>query len=576
MRLAERLLLGALIVVGVFALAVGAIASERLRARLYDQTAAELQREATVAAARWRAGTDADALADSLGALDAHRVTLVDSAGNVVGDSEFGRDELARLENHGSRPEIAEAVRAGVGRAQRPSPSRGDDELYVAVRAPLGVARVAVGTRTVDRIVAGARTDVWIAALAATLVALVLAWLFARSISRPIAELSDAAGAIAAGEPRRRLPLAAPGEVGDLASALHSMSEQLASRLNALEQNDALMSALVDSLDEGVIAVDSREQVVRVNSAARRLLSLPPVVPFPADDLSRDPELRAALADALRGNATDAVELGLRGRTVVLTARPLAAGGAVLALLDLTTIRRLETVRRDFVANVSHELRTPLTVIAGFSETLADDDPPPEQRRKFIDAIRSNAVRMQRLVDDLLDLSRIESGGWHPMIARVDIPALLGEVASTIETHAAKSAVRIVVDVAPDASVVSADAMAVRQVLSNLAENALRHTESGTVRIFAHRVAGGVELGVADTGSGIAAQHLPRIFERFYRADPSRSRAAGGTGLGLSIVKHLVEAHGGRVRARSEIGVGTEVTAFFPDPSPHVATTAGA
>ena len=565
MKLAERLLLGALVVVGVFAIAVGAIASERLRARLYDQTAAELQREATLAGERWRPGVDADALADSLGTLDGHRVTLVDGAGHVVGDSEFARDELARLENHGSRPEIADAVRAGVGRAQRPSPSRGDDELYVAVRAPLGVARVAVGTRTVDRIVAGARTDVWIAALIAMLVALLLAWLFARSISKPIAELSEEARTIAAGGARRRLPLAAPGEVGDLADVLQSMSEQLASRMNALERNDALMSALIDSLDEGVIAVDVNEQVVRVNAGARRLLSVPPSLPFPADQLSRHPELRAALAAALHGEATDAVELELRERTVVLTARPLAAGGAVLALLDLTAIRRLETVRRDFVANVSHELRTPLTVIAGFSETLADDDPPPDQRRRFVEAIRTNAVRMQRLVDDLLDLSRIESGGWHPTLARVDARAVITETVATIEASAAKAGVKIVADVAPDAGTVNADPMAVRQVLGNLAENAMRHTAAGEIRIFARRGDGGVELGVADTGSGIAPQHLPRIFERFYRADPSRSRAAGGTGLGLSIVKHLVEAHGGHVGAWSEVGTGTEVVAFFPD-----------
>ncbi len=564
MRLAERLLLGALVVVGVLATSVGAIAGERLRNRLYDQTAAELEREARLAAARWTPAADPDSLADSLGALAGHRITLVDAGGRVLGDSEFSRTELAQLENHGDRPEVIAATEIGRGRAQRPSPSRGDDELYVAVRAPLGVARVAVGTRTVDRIVAGARRDVWIAAIAATAVALLLALLFSRSISRPITELSRIASTIAAGRARPRLPLAAPGEIGDLAAALQSMSEQLAVRLEALERNDALMTALVDSLDEGVVAVDARGLVVRTNAGARRLLSLPETVPFPSDRLSRDAELRAALTEALQGRATDATELRIGERTAMLTARPLAAGGAVLALLDLTALRRLETVRRDFVANVSHELRTPLTVIAGFSETLADDDPPADQRRKFIEAIRSNALRMQRLVDDLLDLSRIESGGWRPNMVRVDVRAAAEEAAAEVELGAKMKGVEIIIDVASEAIDLEADALAVRQVLSNLLDNALRHTESGRITIFARRVGDRIDLGVSDTGIGIPVEHVHRIFERFYRVDPARSRMGGGTGLGLAIVKHLVEAHGGRVSAESAPGTGTTVIARFP------------
>ena len=434
MRLAQRLLAGSLTLVGVLVVFVIAIASERLRERLYRQTGDELEREARVVSARWQSSAAADPLADSLGAILGHRVTLIDSGGTVRGDSDFEPDQLAALENHASRPEIVAARARGVGRSQRPSPSRGDDELYVAVRAPLGTARVAVGTRTVDRIVAGARRDVLIAGLASAAVALLLAWLFSRSVSRPISELSDVARGIASGDLGRRPTLAAPGEVGDLAAALHRMAEQLAARLAALERDDALMIALLDSLGEGVIAVDEGGRVVRTNAGALTLLGISERVPFPADRLPRDPALRAALNDAIAGDATDGVELRLHGRTLLLAARPLSGhAGAVLALLDLTPIRRLETVRRDFVANVSHELKTPLTVILGFAETLADHEPSEPQRRKFIEAMRSNAQRMQRLVDDLLDLSRIESGVWQPQLVSIDVAALASEAASAIQ-----------------------------------------------------------------------------------------------------------------------------------------------
>ncbi|HEX8851371.1 MAG TPA: ATP-binding protein [Gemmatimonadaceae bacterium] len=566
MRLAQRLLVGSLVVIGVLVLFMVALASERLRTRLYTQTTDELEREARVVAARWTMRSGADALADSLGAILGHRVTLVDSTGQVLGDSDFPESDLGRLENHSTRPEIVDARRSGVGRSQRASPSRGDDELYVAVRAPLGTARVAVGTATVGRIVADARRQVLVAGAAATVAALLLAWLFSRSVSRPVTELSAVARAIAGGDLMRRPSLAAPGEIGDLAEALHRMAEQLAARLEALERNDALMTALVDSLNEGVLAADARGTVVRVNASARQLLAIDRPTPFAAELVTRDRTLRDALAGALAGEATDGVELSIGGRTLLLTARPLpGGGGAVLALLDLTTLRRLETVRRDFVANVSHELKTPLTIIGGFAETLDDDDPPPEKRRQFIQAIRTNAQRMQRLVDDLLDLSRIESGGWRPRVAAVNLRAAIADTVAAVAGAARANGIEVEAMVPDDAATIDADPLAVRQVLANLAENAVRYTTAGRVTVFARRERDGVTIGVTDTGVGIPPEHLSRIFERFYRVDPGRSRDAGGTGLGLAIVKHLVESHGGRVAATSVVGQGTTVTATFPD-----------
>jgi len=261
-------------------------------------------------------------------------------------------------------------------------------------------------------------------------------------------------------------------------------------------------------------------------------------------------------------------------RTVSLTARPLSGGGAVLALFDLTRIRQLELVRRDFVANVSHELRTPLTVIGGFAETLADDDPPETTRRQFASTIRAHTQRMQRIVDDLLDLSRLESGRWLPDAAPVDVRSAANEVLASVKQVADEKGLTLEISVDDSATTIVADRTALRQILSNLVENAVRHTISGTVTVFAERDGTGVWVGVSDTGPGIGAEHLPRIFERFYRVDVGRSRDSGGTGLGLAIVKHLVEAHGGRVNATSELGKGTRIAALFPDrPAPQVASS---
>jgi signal transduction histidine kinase len=237
----------------------------------------------------------------------------------------------------------------------------------------------------------------------------------------------------------------------------------------------------------------------------------------------------------------------------------------VLALSDLTKTRRLESVRRDFVANVSHELRTPLTVIAGFAETLGEEALEDIDRVHFASLIQSNTARMQRIVDELLDLSRIESGGWIPRPVNIDVAEVAAEAIAASASVARSNEVVTEAQVQPDARWVYADRTALRQVIGNLVENAVRHTAHGSVTVFANRDDNGYTwVGVRDSGVGIAPAHLPRIFERFYRADSARSRESGGTGLGLAIVKHLVEAHGGQVRAESTLGRGTTVSASFP------------
>jgi two-component system, OmpR family, phosphate regulon sensor histidine kinase PhoR len=562
--LARRLLVGSLIVITTLVAAVVSIAGGRLRDRLVEEKRDELARIGRMIATEWTPAVDADLLAARTGRALGYRVTLVDSTGVVLGDTEFGVEARRRLENHLNRPEIVGARASGLGVARRHSTSAGDDELYVAQRHPLGYVRVSLTTRSLDEIVRGAQRDVLVSGIVALFGALALAWLFARSVSQPIVELRDVARSIAGGDLGRRPALSAPGEVGDLATALHRMAEQLATRLDALEADDQLMTAVLESLEEGVLALDERGMVVRINQRARALLGLTTTLPFGRELLPRDPVVRVAIEQAVAGTITPPEEATLLERTVAVASRPLATGGGVVTLLDLTVLRRLETIRRDFVANVSHELKTPLTVVSGYAETLMDEDIPLEQRRRFVATIRDNATRMQRIVDDLLDLSRIESGGWRPNVVPVDVAGVVSDVYTAVQPAAAAKHLSLAAEIAPDATRVRADPTAFRQIVSNLVENAVRYTREGDVTLRTRAAPAGVWVEVSDTGIGIAPEHLPRIFERFYRVDAGRSRNEGGTGLGLAIVRHLVDAHGGRVEASSAVGRGTTISVLIP------------
>ncbi len=567
MRLTTRLLVGLVLGVSLLLAAVIAVLDRRLYARVAVEQVAQLQREARLLAGRWDERAAADAVANEAGRATGHRVTLIDTAGVVLGDSEFDEPRLGELENHRTRPEVRDAMATGTGQARRVSASAGDEELYVAVRMPLGVSRVSVRTRTVDEIFARSRVDILLVGVGAILAVTVFGWFFSRSITKPIIELRDVTQSLAAGDLSRRPALSAPGEVGDLARAIHRLAEQLGARLATLEAEESLLTELFDSLTEGAIAVDASRQVMRINDVGRVLARVDGEVPFPVERLPDNAELRDALQLALSGQVVEPREVTLNDRSVSLVARPLTDGGAVLALYDLTPVRRLEQVRRDFVANVSHELRTPLTIVGGYAETLVDDsDMPLTNRHAFLQTILSNTRRMQRIVDDLLDLSRIESGGWRPNPVWCRVPDVVADVMAAVKLTAKEKELAVRADIPPDAERVFADPTALRQVIGNLVENAVRHTADGSVTVVARRAGDHTTIAVTDTGVGITADHLSRIFERFYRVDPARSREQGGTGLGLAIVRHLVEAHGGHATAESEAGVGTTILTTWPVP----------
>ncbi|MGH7531389.1 MAG: ATP-binding protein [Gemmatimonadales bacterium] len=575
MKLATRLF--ASISLLVAAAVVGSIlaADLVLRRDLEDAVVAELEREARLLAVLVPPASDSvewPEFARLAGARLDRRVTLIDARGRVRGDTEFDRPALARLENHGDRPEVLGALAGRVGRDTRRSVSTNERTVYVAVRGGPSVVRVAAPLSDVAAAVAAVQRTVAGAGLVLLVAGALVAWLLARGLAGQLVAIASAAREIAAGRPAIFPDVRSP-ELAQHVDTLRAMKEELDERFATLEREREESRILLEALSDGVIAADPRGAVLSSNAAGRRLLGYGPGEPLPAlGELFHDQAHRALIAEVLAGRVVERHALELNGRSLLVSGRPLEGRGRLLILSDVTDLRRLEAVRRDFVANVSHELKTPLTAIAGYAETLAAESPEGSQTAGFAGTIVSHARRMQHLVDDLLDLSRIESGGWHPAREDVDLDAAARDAWSPFAARAAEAEVTFQVDVAAAPSL-PVDPDALRQIFTNLFDNALRHTPAGgAIRVVSRQTRGGgapvLELLVSDTGSGIPAEHLERVFERFYRVDPARTRQQGGTGLGLAIVKHLVESHGGRVSAQSASGRGTTILMSFPAVTP--------
>jgi two-component system, OmpR family, phosphate regulon sensor histidine kinase PhoR len=566
----RRLVLGSIL---ILVLTVGILfwlAERSLREDLVTDIARGLESEARLVREALPAdSTEWQATVRRLAAQAGHRITLIGRDGWVRADSDFPAGQLPPIENHGQRPEVRAALRGERGMFSRRSQTVGRLLLYVAIPGGPGVVRVAAELDQVDEVVSRAQQAVAGAALLSLLIGSVLALAAGRSIARPLVEIGSAARAIADGAPPR-FPRSGIPDIDSLVQALRQMHRQLAERFAELRREQSESAALVESMVEGVIAADARGHIITANSAARKILgyerdeSLPDFA-----ELFRVKGAREVVEHVTQGKPVQDREIEMEDRTLLMNARPLPTGGAVLVLHDLTELRRLESMRRDFVANVSHELKTPLTSISGYAETLLSDPLDPEMSRRFMATIAGNARRMQRLVDDLLDLAKLEAGGWQPEAEPIDIEAISHEIWNTLNDRSRTPTVDFRVEVQPDAREIEADPDAARQILTNLLENSLRYTAGGgRITCGSVRRGRGIALSVADTGSGIIPEHLPRVFERFYRSDAARSREQGGTGLGLAIVKHLVEAHGGRVSAESEPGTGTTITCWFPDQLP--------
>ena len=567
MTFVRRLVAGSVLILALAILILLWVAERSLRRDLQGDIAGTLEREGRLVREALPADTtEWQSAVRRLSAQTGHRITLIGRDGWVRADSDFPPGPLPPIENHSQRPEVRAALTGHTGVASRKSETVGRLLLYVALPGGPGAVRVAAGLEQVDEVVGRAQQAVAGAALLALVIGSVLALGAGRSIARPLVEIGSAAQAIADGQPPR-FPHSGIPDIDSLVQALRQMHRQLGERFEELRSEQAESAALVESMVEGVIVADERGRIRTINGAARRLLGYSPTDTLPdLAELFRVKAAREVVDAALAGHAVQDRQLEMDDRVLLMNARPLPRGGAVLVIHDLTQVRRLEAMRRDFVANVSHELKTPLTSISGYGETLLTDSPDEETTRRFLSTIVSNARRMQRLVDNLMDLARLESGQWRPEPEPIDLEQVAQEAWSEFQGGTRAQGIVFETDICPDSASVFADADALREVLTNLIDNSLRYTSTGGRIVCRGRVEhGGVSVSVADNGSGMAREHLPRVFERFYRADQSRSRDEGGTGLGLAIVKHIVEAHGGKVSADSELGIGTTIICWFPN-----------
>jgi two-component system phosphate regulon sensor histidine kinase PhoR len=578
MRLRNRILLTYLAFGTVLALVAGVplyrTATGAARSGIEDRVTTGL-RLVTVALEDGAAPADPDrldALVDDLGVAADARITIIGPDGRVVADSRFDGVALTGLDDHGGRAEVVEAHARGEGASVRDSRSVDTRMLYRARRIEKGewkgaVARIAVPFTRVDvaRAAAGRRIA---AALALALgLALLAGALWARRLSRPIARLSEAAQRVESGDLGARVRVGTGDEIEDLARALDGARNQLAARIDETTLERERLEAVLDGMAEGVLVTDQAGRVSRTNPALRTIFGLErPVTGRSLGEAIRSPGVTEAFKEVSDGrNVSREIRVTWPAeRTLTVHAVGLPEGGAVAVFHDITALKRVDTVRRDFVSNVSHELRTPLTALSGYAESLSEMGLSTAEVREHAAVIRRHVERLAALVSDLLELARLEESGFAPHRERFPAEELLSELARDWTPRAEDRGMTL--SLAGEAGVtVDGDRGLLRQALANLLENAVKYCRQGDrVEISARSVQRGTELVVSDTGPGIPYEDQARVFERFYRLDKGRSREQGGTGLGLSIVKHAAEAHEGTATLESRPGAGATFRIFVP------------
>ena len=564
--------------------AVGFLAALRLRTSYLEQAAGGLSRDAALVWTLAQPAVDGGDLAGLQKAVQkVHgplgcRLTVIAGDGAVLADNEA---DPAHMENQSGGPEIAAAAASGEGRDIRPSDTNDADELYVARREKLAdgksvYVRSAARLSELDselRVVYGAIGVIW---LLAVCVAAALCYYLASVHSEPVRELAAFADGLSRGELNRRFHPSGGGEIGTLTTSLNTMAESLSKLIRQTTNDRAELSAILASMSEGVIAADASQRILLANEKAAELLDFDARAAVGKalwEVVRLEPILRAA-SEALAGlelrafpvSPTMGRHLEVTVRQYPLTGRPT---GIVIVAHDTTRSVRYQELRKEFVANVSHELRTPLTVIKGFTETLQDGAlRDPEKGMRFLATISKHVDQLTNLVNDLLELSRLEGSPELPRPASLDVSALVRRVTDLLLPAAQKKSQTLRVDAPAHVPRILGNQDYVDRAIANLVDNAIKYTqERGTISVSVGTENGDVFVEVADNGLGIPPDDLPRIFERFYRVDRSRSREMGGTGLGLSIVKHVAQVHGGGIEVTSSPGAGSKFRLHLPIPT---------
>ncbi len=494
------------------------------------------------------------------------RVTVIAPGGAVLGDSERNP---AEMESHRYRPEVAEALDGKTSRADRFSYTVEDRMIYVAI--PLkddsggvrAVLRLSVYARGVDALLADLRGGIIRAVLIVTALALLAALFFTLSLTRPLQALVRASEKVAEGDFGAKVRVGGGGEFRHLAGVFNAMTDRLEAQFEDLERRKEELANIIASIREGLAVIGRDGRILFSNEAFHSLFPKAAGGNRGYLETVRSAGLQSLIEDSRREKAGRTVDVKIGDRSFLAAAGYLPAqDGIVLLLTDMTERRRVDEMKKDFIVNASHELRTPLAAISGALELLLDgkaiNDPAA------LDILSRHVVRMRAIVDDLLKLGELESPETRLDLKAVDPAALARRVVELYAARAAEKGLFLKIEAAPDLPPVRADEVLLEQLLINLVDNAVKYTDRGGVTISLSPGKGQMTFQVSDTGPGIAAEHLPRIFERFYLVDPARSRKLGGTGLGLSIAKHIVLLHGGAIEARSEAGAGTAFSVRLP------------
>jgi two-component system, OmpR family, phosphate regulon sensor histidine kinase PhoR len=570
-RIFVKLMFVFLLVIGVTAITLQVTVHKVWERTLREQIERNLKQKTLMFAYRVEADRQhslADITAQEGQAAGA-RATVIDPTGKVLADSEA---DPSAMENHGQRREFASALAGKLGVDERKSQALGVPFLYVAVPVSGGAVRLAYPLPEMEITDRPLGVALLWGSLAAFVFAMMVAATASQYVGRRLQRIVNFAERVASGDLTARIASSSTDEIGQVASALDKTTRGVEESYARVQTSQRELETLLNSMQDAVIAVGIDGRVQWANKGMDRLLLRAPRLNAPLIDSVRDPDFLAAIQQAARDQVVTSARSNTiaSGRTFDVTAAPMPGGGAVAVLRDLTETERMEKSRRDFIANVSHELRTPLTSIQGYTETLLDSPLADNHVRDFLEIIRKNAARMSRLTEDLLTLARVESGEQRFDMQRVGPEELLQDALESFREVARSYGVELMIENSVPAAYVNADREAIHQIFSNLIENALKYAASGKKVVLGARAAeNGVEFYVKDFGPGISSEHLPRLFERFYRVDKARSRESGGTGLGLAIAKHIVLAHGGTIRAESELNHGSSflfiLTASEPD-----------
>ena len=514
-----------------------------------------------------------DVLAKKLGSQIGARVTIITRDGTVLGDS---HEDPPTMENHATRPEVKDALTSGLGVSTRYSTTLGEKMMYVAVPIidndkVLGIARVALPLTQVQGSVNRVIISIVVAMAITAVLVILAAWLIARMTTRPIRELTRASQKIASGEFDHRISVGTKDESGQLAHAFNEMSANLKRSVETISEDRARLTSILDNMADGVILTDIEGNIILTNKAAQRLFRIrgENAKAKPLIEVVREHELNDILKSCLETGREQIAQFDsgtsnkfLRAIAILIDQE--RQGGALVLVQDLTELKGLQTMRRELVGNISHEFRTPLAGIKAMVETLqggAIDDQTAAS--DFLSRIEAEVDRMAQLVAELTELSRIETGRVELELEPVNLNLLVEEVITQLKPQAKRQSLSLKNELAADLPIVQAHKERIRQVIVNLMHNAIKFNRpGGSVSAATKRFEDTVVIEISDTGIGIANDDLPRIFERFYKAD--RSRAGQGTGMGLAIAKHIVEAHGGEIRAQSEEGKGSTFSFSLP------------